>query len=187
MKHIEVVIEGTTPLLCNRFGDAAGMDGPKSSIVGDKGSPREIATEKLYLSVDNQPMIPAPNLFRAIIDGGKFFKIGKSNVTTLKSSIVPAGVAIEEIELPIQTTEQWEVDTRAVRIPATGGRVLRHRPCFYKWKLSFTLVLDETVMTLKMLREILDAAGSKIGLGDFRPSCKGPYGKFNVVKWEQIR
>jgi hypothetical protein len=39
-------------------------------------------------------------------------------------------------------------------------------------------------MTVKLLREILDASGKRIGLGDFRPACKGPFGKFVVVKWE---
>ena len=39
------------------------------------------------------------------------------------------------------------------------------------------------MITLKMLRTIVDDAGSKIGLGDFRPDCKGPFGKFKVTTW----
>jgi len=34
------------------------------------------------------------------------------------------------------------------------------------------------------MREILDSAGKRIGLGDFRPACKGPYGKFVAVEWK---
>jgi hypothetical protein len=30
---------------------------------------------------------------------------------------------------------------------------------------------------------MIDAAGKRIGLGDFRPSCKGPFGKFVVIHW----
>ena len=39
-------------------------------------------------------------------------------------------------------------------------------------------------MTESFFREIVDAAGSRVGLGAFRPDCKGPYGKFVVVSWE---
>jgi hypothetical protein len=45
--------------------------------------------------------------------------------------------------------------------------------------------LDDSVMSPELLREIIDAAGSRIGLGDFRPDRKGPFGKFVVVMWDR--
>jgi hypothetical protein len=68
--------------------------------------------------------------------------------------------------------------------PKTGGRFLCYRPCFEDWSLAFTLTLDLKEMNEKLLREIVDAAGKKIGLGDFRPDNKGPYGKFVVTSWK---
>ncbi|MBF0626156.1 MAG: hypothetical protein HQL82_15275 [Magnetococcales bacterium] len=186
MKRLEIGIEGMTPLLCNRFTDAAQMNATNStraSIVGDKGTPREIAESRLYIGHDGKPMVPAPNLFRSIIDAGRFFKAGKSLITTQKSSLIPACVAIEEIELSLDHKEPWMVDTRAVRIPSTGGRILSHRPCFQDWRLRFTVLLDDGLITTKLFREIVDAAGSRIGLGDFRPACKGPFGRFVVTSW----
>lgn len=187
MIRITINIEGMTPLLCNKFTDAAQMaatESTRASIVGNKGTPREIAESKLYIGHDGKPMLPAPNLFRAIIDAGKFFKAGKSLVTTQKSSLIPACVSIEEIELPMGNKEPWTVDTRAVRIPSTGGRILSHWPCFHDWWLRFTAILDDGIITPKLFREIVDAAGSRIGLGDFRPACKGPFGRFVVTHWE---
>lgn len=186
MKTINIVIEGKTPLLCNAFGDEAAMaatNGTRLSSVGDKGTPQEQATKKLYVGHDGKPMIPQPNLFRCIIDAGIYFKAGKSKVTTQKSSLIPACVEIDGIEIPIEHSEPWQVDTRAVRIPSTGGRILCHRPCFNDWRLSFTAMVDEDMMSPKLFRDIVDAAGKRIGLGDFRPSCKGPFGKFVVVSW----
>lgn len=188
MKTIEITIEGKTPLLCNRFGDAAQMsatEGTRTSAVGDRGTPMEVAEGKLYKGSNEKPMIPAPNLFRSIIDAGKFFKVGKSQVTTQKSSLIPACLAIEEIELPLVSKERWMVDTRPVRNPSTGGRFLTHRPCFHSWSLKFTATLDESMLAPKLLRDIVDAAGSRIGLGDFRPACKGPFGKFVVTSWKE--
>lgn len=186
MITINTTIEGVTPLICNKFTDEAAesaTNGNRASAVGDKGTPLEQAEKKLYIGHDGKPMIPQPNLFRCIIDGGKFFKAGKSKVTTIKSSLIPACLSIEEVEIPIIHKEPWRVDTRAVRIPSTGGRILCHRPLFDDWRLEFTMTLDPTILSVKMLREIVDAAGKRIGLGDFRPDCKGPFGRFAVVEW----
>lgn len=185
---IDVAIEGVTPLLCNRFTDAAAMkatSGNGMSAIGDKGTPLEQAAQRLYVGHDGKPCIPQPNLFRCLIDAGTFFKAGKSKVTTQKNSLIPACLEIIGIELPITHKEPWQVDTRAVRIPSTGGRILCHRPSFNDWRLNFTLSVDTTMMTTKLVREIVDAAGRRIGLGDFRPDRKGPFGKFVVVSWKE--
>jgi hypothetical protein len=74
-----------------------------------------------------------------------------------------------------------------VRIPATGGRILAYRPMFEDWKLAFEVELDTSIINAKLLRQIVDDAGKRIGLGDFRPSTKGPFGRFVVTKWvEQV-
>jgi hypothetical protein len=188
MKRINVGIEGVTPLLCNRFTDAAQMaatSGNRLVSVGEKGTPMAQAQARLYLGHDGKPMIPQPNLFRCLIDAGQFFKAGKSKVTTQKSSLIPACAEIEGLEIPIEHREPWTVDTRAVRIPSTGGRILCHRPCFHDWRLTFALNIDTDMITAKLIREIVDAAGKRVGLGDFRPACKGPFGKFVVVAWRE--
>lgn len=185
---IECTIAGTTPLICNAFTASAmaAMDGPRSSLSGDKGSPKEQAQQKLYLGLDGKTLvIPQPNLFRSIMDAGTFFKAGKSKVTTQKSSIIPAALAINEVEIPIKSKDGWTVDTRPVRIPSTGGRILCHRPMFHDWSLTFTMMLDTDMIGVKLLREIVDAAGKRIGLGDFRPACKGPYGRYVVTSWTE--
>lgn len=190
MNRIKVRIEGTTPIILNRFTDAAQIaasSGTRMSAIGDKGTPKEQATQKLYLGADGKTLvIPQPNLFRCVIDAGTFFKAGKSKVTTQKSSLIPACVEIEEAEIPIIAKEPWTVDTRAVRIPSTGGRILAHRPSFHEWALEFVIAVDTEMMSPKLLRDIVDAGGRRIGLGDFRPACKGPFGKFVVTKWEPI-
>lgn len=44
MNEIRIRIEGTTPLLCNRFTEEqqiSASSGTKNSFVGDRGEPRE--------------------------------------------------------------------------------------------------------------------------------------------------
>ena len=186
MKEIHVEIAGVTPLLLHRFTDEAQLvatSGARSSIANDSESPADQAQSALYLDDEGVSGIPQSNLYRSIVDAGKYFKIGKSKVTTLKSSIIPAAVGMRPLFLPIRSDGGWKVDTRPVRIPVTGGRILRHRPCYDDWSLSFTLEYDERMIGPKLLREIVDAAGVRVGLGDFRPDCKGPFGKYKVTAW----
>lgn len=188
--EIEIEVAGTTPLLMNRFHEEAQQNatsGNRSSMVGNRGTPREQAEKKLYLDEDGKPCIPQPNLFRCIIDAGKFCKAGKSKVTTMKNSLIPACLEIDALTIPLKHKEDWTVDTRPVRIPATGGRILTHRPCFNDWKLGFVVTLDTSVIAEPVMREIIDHAGKRIGLGDFRPDCKGPFGKFVVTKWKTAK
>lgn len=186
MREIKVTIEGKTPLLLNACSDEAqqaATSGTRLATVGNKGTPREQAEKKLYL-LAGRAVIPQPNLFRCIMDAGKFFKAGKSKVTTQKTSLIPSCVELDEVAYPIEHEQPWEVDSRPVRIPTTGGRIVAHRPMFHDWRLSFVLGLDDSVMSESLLRDIVDKAGSAVGLGDFRPDCKGPFGKFRVIRWD---
>lgn len=185
--YVHVTIAGITPLLCNRFTEAAQQSASSSSrsaLVGSKGTPREQAAPKLYKDNNGVIGLPQPNIMACIVCAGKFFKAGKSKLTTLKSSLIPACVAIEGVMLPLEFPRTWEVDTRPVRIPSTGGRILAHRPRFDEWSVSFVAVVDTSLIDVKLFREVVDAAGKRIGLGDFRPDRKGPFGRFKVTRWE---
>lgn len=189
---INIRIEGVTPLICNRFTDEAAeaaSNGSRSSLAtSDRGTPLEIAASKLYLGLDGKtPVVPQPNALRCMVEGGRFHKAGKQQITTAKSSLLYAGFDIAGAELPIIHRQPWKVDTRPVRIPSTGGRILCHRPMFDDWALEFVLSLDLGILGEKLARQIIDDAGKRIGLGDFRPATKGPFGRFVVVHWEVIR
>jgi hypothetical protein len=188
--RIKVTIRGRTPLLCNRFTDAAAIqatEGTRSaSSAGDRGTPREIAESKLYLDNQGRPCIPQPNILRCIVDGGQFHKIGKNKATTQKTSLVYSYLDIEDTMLPIRHQQPWSVDMRAVVNPSTHGRILCYRPRFDDWEIDFVIDLKEENMGVKLARSIVDDGGLKIGLGDFRPARKGPFGRFEVIHWQEL-
>ncbi|NLW83933.1 MAG: hypothetical protein GXY41_05960 [Phycisphaerae bacterium] len=188
MKTVEVMIEGVTPLLMNRFTEdnevkiSAGVSG---TTVGNKGTPREQAAKTAYRDNDGMLYVPGPNVFRSIIEAGKYHKAGKSKVTTQKSSMIPAGISLNGVVLPLGTSV-FEVDSRSVVIPSTGGRIMKHRARLDSWKLKFTLEIDETMFGVSFVRQLVDDAGRRIGLGDYRPDRKGPFGKFVVIHWQEL-
>lgn len=188
--RISIEVTGTTPLIIHSFTDAEALQASggssSASSAADRGSPREAAEKSLYKGINGDLILPQPNLLRCLVDGGAFHKAGRAQITTAKKSVLYSCLDIEGAEIPIISSEGWCVDTRAVRIPATGGRILRHRPIFNDWKLQFVAELDTSIVSARLLRMIVDDAGRRIGIGDFRPSCKGPYGKFLVTRWEEV-
>jgi len=187
---INITIEGLTPLLMNRFSDEAEIavsSGHLPAFRGNgKGTPREQAEKTAYRNKDSGDLyLPGPNIFAALVEAGKFHKLGKVKATTQRSSLIPAGLLVEEIMVPLGTKD-FEVDSRRVRIPSTGGYIMRHRARLDRWTAAFTIDLDESVFSQEFVRAIVDDAGKKIGVGDYRPATRGPFGRFTVTRWEVV-
>lgn len=192
--NINIEITGNTAVLMNRFTDENEVQvtsGSRPSTVGERGSPRDQATKTAYLDSKGALYIPTQNLYACIINAGKFHKVGKTKVTTVKSSLVPAGIImLDGLALPLlspksnKPLKSFEVDSRRVVIPATGGAVMRHRARVDDWRLRFSIEVDTEVFDVNFVRTLVDDAGKKIGLGDYRPERKGPFGKFKVTNWE---
>jgi hypothetical protein len=172
MKSMDVTIKGISPLLMYKF--------PALAIEAlEKKSAEEQAEISAYRNDAGNLCIPGVNLQRSLISAATFSK-GKGRASLQKESA--ACLMVEEANLDLGKKE-YAVDTRPVVIPSTKGRVLRHRPRLDAWETSFTLIFDETLMSEKQVRKIIDDCGSLVGLLDFRPERKGPYGRFMVTKW----
>lgn len=76
----------------------------------------------------------------------------------------------------------FEVDSRPVVIPATKGRIMRHRPRFDSWRMKFQLELDDSLVPSDVCQQLLEEGGRQNGLGDFRPM----FGRFRVFSWSEI-
>lgn len=178
---IKVVIQGVTPLLMNKFSEEMLDDKNRDK----NATPRELATKTAYLTGDNKLYYPAMNVYAALIAAGKFHKSGRSAVTTQRGSLIPAGILMnaEILYFSKPNNNHFEVDSRSVVIPATGGRIMKHRAKLDVWELPFELEVDKNMFSEKEVRSFLDDAGSKIGLGDFRPSRKCFYGRFKIKHW----
>ena len=189
-KLIDVKIVGISPLIINKFTDEdqlqASAGARTSAMAVDRGDPKDQCEARLHTDHEGSPILPAPNLLACFIDGGKYFKSGRNKITTQRSSLLPGAVFLNDEYYLIESEGGWKVDSRPVRIPATGGRILRHRPMFDDWAVRFMLTIDVLEMSEKLVRDIVDTAGKKSGLGDFRPGTKGPYGRFVVTLWEDI-
>jgi hypothetical protein len=174
-KGIEVTIKGETALLMHAFPMV-----PIESI--EKKSPEEQAELASYRDPETgQLYVPGINIQRAFIAGATYSK-GKGRSSLQKSAAACLLVTPERILLGVDKYD--EIDARPVVVPATKGRVVRFRPRLNTWSLKFEIEYDDVLLTATQVRRIVDDTGKRVGLLDFRPEKKGPFGRFIVVRWE---
>lgn len=174
MKNVSVTIEGISPLLMNAY--------PLVQIEAkEKRSPEEQAEFAAYRIPQTRELyIPGTAVQRALVGGAAYSK-GKGRATLVKPAAACLLVDSEYLGLG---TDKYVIDARPVVIPATKGRVVRYRPKIEKWSVSFNLQFDETLLTPEQVRRIVDDTGKNVGLLDFRPEKKGPFGRFMVTSWK---
>jgi hypothetical protein len=184
MKTFQAVIEGLTPMLQHRFGDAEEMEQATRKVHLKTEDPREAAEKCAYRNAAGHLYIPGAAAARMLREVGGGHK-QRGSRKSLKF-VIPAAVLVLDDQIVLRDSEgnpltEFEVDSRAVVIPSTKGRVIR--PRLNTWHAEFTLEIDDDMIETSLIHQLLIEGGSKNGLGDYRPEKGGPFGKFAVVSW----
>lgn len=174
-ERIKTEIRGISPLLMHRF--------PLEPVQAiDKKSKEEQAEIAAYRDEDTGELyIPGVAIQRALIAAATYSK-GKGRASLQKP--VAACVFVDPDQCGLGT-KTYKIDARAVVVPATKGRIVRYRPRLDAWETAFALDYDPELLTEQQLRTVVDDAGARVGLLDFRPERKGPFGRFMVTAWER--
>jgi hypothetical protein len=130
----------------------------------------------LYVNAESKIIIPASCFEASIYDGAKKSKLGKA----FKSAVfVDADSLLDIGKKYDKATDLWKDeqyrDCRGVRV--NQARVMRTRPIFHTWAFSASILFDDEQVNQADVRRALVDAGSKSGLGDYRPR----YGRFEVA------
>ena len=193
-KVVQVRIQGVTSLLQHRFSEeeqaASGASTRRVQLASDL--PREAAEKGAYRGSDGNLWHPGAAIARLLRDAGSAHK-QKGSRKSIKY-VVPAAVIVLDDEMPLygvddkadERINDFEVDSRPVVIPATKGRIMRHRPRHDTWSIKFNLRLNEAVLPEEVIHELLVEGGQQIGIGDYRPEKGGPFGVFRLTSWEPL-
>jgi hypothetical protein len=183
-----VEIRGVTPLLIHRFGEGAEQAKPTRNIETGARDPREEATKAAYCATDGTFYFSAFAIPNAMAAAGSNHKMRGSRKTL--RFVVPSAVRMDSDTVTILNgsgpAKGFEVDGRPVTIPATKGRIMRYRPRFDCWGARFTLHLNDDYLSVDNAHQLLTEAGQSIGIGDFRPEKRGPFGTFRVVLFQPV-
>jgi len=191
---VETWIEGTMALLQHRMADGALDRGKTRTNVADAADdPRNEAEAGVYRMPgkgERQIAVPGAAIARLIREAGGSHKIKGSRKAV--KYLVPAAVIVVDDMCGLYLHDRktpivdFEVDSRPVTIPATKGRVMRHRARFNEWAVKVSLRINEKIMAEQLVRQLLTEGGEQIGIGDFRPEKGGPFGTFGMVSWETV-
>lgn len=179
-KKIDVEIKGLTPLLMNRLNPESLK--AKSRMKTENYSTETDAANSAYMAEINgkkQLYIPQEALYSMIINTAKQYKVRRMSL----ASLLAGTMRVEPEKVPLGT-DKYEVDERAVVIQ--NNRVLKGRAKLPKWAAKFQIVYDSRRLPDGIeatLKEILEDAGTRMGLLDYRPQHRGWFGTFAVEKF----
>ncbi len=187
MKNLQVTWKGITPLIMHSCQCVNPLHPISKEIRKLNGKPRgqkltEEELEKLsdleweagcYWQDGLGLYIPGENIEATLRNGGKSFKKGKDfeKYVSVTDLYIPLdyGENLSKEEL----IKRYEYrDTRPMVV--SRARILRTRPRFNQWKITFNLMYDEEKIDLDTIVNAMEVAGSYVGLCDSRPK----YGKF---------
>lgn len=176
MPEAEVGIKGVTPLMMHRY--------PTEEIKAlEKKTPAEQAAIAAHKTEAGELFIPSVAIQRALVNGAVYSK-GKGRASLQK---VAAACLMITPDKAMLGTSEYEVDSRPVVMPSTKGRVMRHRPRLDEWEARFKVEWDEELLSEEQVRKVVEDTGKRVGLLEFSPRCKGPYGRFEISAWKSSK
>ena len=138
---------------------------------------------RLYLGRDSKkPCIPSVNLEALINKGARKTKEGQ---------IAKSGILVEGYDWPLEydgpksPDKMWadkQFVSRARVSMTSGSSVMRTRPQFNAWALSFQVNYLTDIVNLRQLEGWLLRAGREVGMCDWTPR----HGRFIVEKFEAM-
>lgn len=187
MKNLKVTWKGTTPLIMHSCQCVNPLH-PISIRLREYTSKRKKTEEDLCKISDLEweagaywkeglgLYIPAENVEATIINGAKAYKKGTDiekycNVTDL---YIPFDYGENLTKEELIANYEYR-DTRPMTV--MRKRIMRTRPRFDQWKITFNLQYDENRIDIETIVNAIEYAGQYVGLCDSRPK----YGKFVAI------
>lgn len=194
MKTVNIKIKGVTPMLQHRMteDELFGLLGAKTKRKTDKEdqTPREIAEKYAYKSEDGSFYIPSEYITGALTYVASEYKQKNSTRKSLKQIIkgvvspVMHKADLFEDEAMTKKINSFEVDVRKATNHQKGA-VAVCRPRFDKWFTELKLEVDTDLVSTETLKDMLEDAGKRSGIGSFRVAKGGMFGKFQVIEFKE--
>jgi hypothetical protein len=136
--------------------------------------------------------IPIEYLLGCLVEAGRSVKNGKKQISTANTTTIFSFLDFgEQTFLPFKNHTEMVVDRRKGNLNNAGKTtaVCIIRPKFEKWSIKLeAIITTEGDFAAKedVVKKLFEAAGSQVGLGDFRPAKRGPFGRFKVSEWKLL-
>lgn len=180
MKNLVLRLDGISPLLIH---STAAMNKPTNEGLINKSdypTGRDEAEIGVYRDQGGGLVFPTIAIVRSLWDAGSGVKIGKLTARRALAGLVLLGEFTPVLDPDSgKQLVDFDVDTRFVRVGT--ARIPRSRAKLPEWCLEVPVQYDENLLTSRAIEDLLNRAGSLIGVGDYRPATGGgPFGRFRA-------
>lgn len=160
----------------------------------DKELPKDYESrtwrERMHVTEEGYVFIPPMAFKNSLAEAAKYCSLkipGKRNATYTKHFL--SGILVTEgLVLPYQKADvpgEW-LFVPSDGVTGSGKRVSKCFPLIRKWEGDVVFYIVDETITKEPFTEVLQAAGNFIGIGRFRPSHGGFYGRFKASNIEWI-
>lgn len=138
-----------------------------------------------YRNTEGKCFIPSEHLRQSLIQAGTFMKSKVGVRTKSMKSIVASTFMVEPDEIIIP--DYQAIDKRSTVNRNNKARVMVIRPKWAEWGAEFTLNVLEPTITDETVSKLITFAGLYIGIGSYRPTNNGMFGKFELFTIAKIK
>lgn len=186
LAKVRVTLSGVHPGVMFQGKGIMEADAGSSKRTKPRGPQEEAELRAHWMTVDGKRQLCIPwNMFYQSFcaAAAQFRYTGRKTMT----SIVAATVACEVDKISLGTAK-FSTYEDFVRIPPrTGAMVSIGRPVMPQWQVQIPMIIDDELWDVAtQLPPIIKHAGQLIGIGAWRPSLKGSYGRFTVDAFEVL-
>lgn len=123
----------------------------------------------LYIDEDRGPVIPGENIEATIYNAAKITKEGK----IAKSACFVPRAAVLQYDGPRDADGLWHEERfrNCVGVKVGMSRIMRTRPIFTDWSAVIEIEYEDSVVNQEQVERWVHAAGTQVGLCDWRPRC----------------
>jgi hypothetical protein len=175
--RLRVIVDGITALLTH---NPASMGISPDAMKGGRIPAPDVEAEAgIYRMPDGTCAIKGEAFRASALAAAGAWRMKKSTARTRLAHMI----VIEEL-IPLcrkdgRPITDYAIDSRRAIVQRQG--IVRSRPRFDEWSATFTVEYDPILVTdPKLIVDILQDSGSRIGVGDYRPARNGWFGRYVV-------
>lgn len=188
MLEVQLTMQGIQPLIVHSDRSVNPLDplvrelakftGKRKKTEDDHEMVRRIEFELgLYWDEENGPYLPTGNIHKALVEGARQSKLGKS---------IEQGTFALDVRAPILYDGPRDIEglyeeaehRYTVSVGVGQKRVMRTRPRFPVWAATTAFAIDPEKVDVDIFTAIAEVTGRYIGIGERRPNKGGPFGVF---------
>jgi hypothetical protein len=175
--RLRVIVDGITPLLTHN--PASMSVSPEAMKGGRIPAPEDEAEAGVYRMPDGTCAIRGECFRASPLAAAGAWRMKKTSARTRLAHMVVVEDLIPLCRRDGTPITDYAIDARRAIIQKQG--IIRCRPRFDEWSATFTIEYDPVLVAdPKLIVDILQDAGGRIGVGDYRPARNGWFGRYRV-------